>query len=205
MAADELPFPPADDLYDPHAAEVRARMQASYAAQPAHTPAQVERVSRAVLAAAMHAPGSGARGGRPRWWWGAAAAAVLFMVVSRPWRPEAAQREADSSFVRGASPTIPSGQTNDMRDGTVRFDVTLPSSAHDVALVGDFNGWDTGATPMVRQGSTWTARVPLEPGRHTYAFVVDGQRWVVDPLAPQVPDEGFGPTNAVIVDGEVQP
>jgi hypothetical protein len=34
-----------------------------------------------------------------------------------------------------------------------------------------------------------------------YAFVVDGKRWMVDPMAPQVPDAGFGAVNAVVVDG----
>ena len=89
------------------------------------------------------------------------------------------------------------------RGGAVRFDLALPSPASEVALVGDFNGWDDEATPMVRRGSdgTWSARVPLPPGRHVYAFVVDGKRWLIDPLAPQVPDAGFGPTNTVIVEG----
>jgi len=88
----------------------------------------------------------------------------------------------------------------------VNFAVWAPN-ADAVSVVGDFNGWDTGVTPMQRDrsGRTWSARVPLEPGRHEYAFVVDGQRWVVDPLAPQVPDAGFGPTNAVVVDIEGTP
>jgi 1,4-alpha-glucan branching enzyme len=133
------------------------------------------------------------RGLRPRWWWGAAAAALFVAVLTRPWRPEAAPREAAAI----------TGRTQEERGGTVRFDFTLPKSAREVALVGDFNGWDTDATPMVRgdgAGRIWSARIPLEPGRHEYAFVVDGQRWVVDPLAPQVNDAGFGPTNAVVVD-----
>ncbi len=56
---------------------------------------------------------------------------------------------------------------------------------------------------MVRRGprGEWAAEVPLTPGRHEYAFVVDGRRWVIDPLAPQVPDAGFGPSNAVVVEG----
>jgi len=36
--------------------------------------------------------------------------------------------------------------------------------------------------------------VPLEPGVHDYAFVLDGERWVVDPDAPQV-DDDFGGAN----------
>ena len=59
------------------------------------------------------------------------------------------------------------------------------------------------ATPMARRASdgSWSADVPLAPGRHVYAFVVDGKRWIVDPLAPQAPDDGFGPTNAVVIEG----
>ena len=56
---------------------------------------------------------------------------------------------------------------------------------------------------MARRASDgrWSANVPLTPGRHTYAFVVDGTRWLVDPLAPRVPDDGFGPANAVVIEG----
>jgi hypothetical protein len=39
--------------------------------------------------------------------------------------------------------------------------------------------------------------VPLRPGVHDYAFVVDGERWVADPNAPQV-DDSFGGTNSRI-------
>ena len=77
----------------------------------------------------------------------------------------------------------------------VRFDLMLPNAVQEVALVGDFNGWDEHATPMVRRrdDGAWSAKVPLSPGRHVYAFVIDGRRWLVDPLAPQVPDGGYGP------------
>jgi hypothetical protein len=208
MAADDLRFPAADELHDVHADEMRALLQASYAAQPMHDAAHTDRVARGVLAQAMHANTAGARGVRPRWWWGAAAAAMLMVVVMRPWRPDATQREADSAMARSAATSVqadglPSGSTAEESGGTVRFEFTLPNAVREVALVGDFNGWDTDATPMIRQGTdgTWSARVPLEPGRHAYAFVVDGQRWVVDPLAPQTDDSGFGPTNAVVVDG----
>jgi hypothetical protein len=217
MAADDLSFSTPDEHDDPHARLIASRLRASYAAVPPHDPAQVARVARAVLANTMHAvPGPsvdrrGAGGLRPRWWWGAAAAALFMAVLTRPWRPEAAQRGADSTLAGGgtvaAGPAI-SGRTREERGGTVRFEFTLPSAARAVALVGDFNGWDTDATPMVRgdgAGRTWSARVPLEPGRHEYAFVVDGQRWVVDPLAPQVSDAGFGPTNAVVVDPGATP
>jgi 1,4-alpha-glucan branching enzyme len=89
----------------------------------------------------------------------------------------------------------------------VHFEFTLPKGARKVSLVGDFNGWDERATPMIQQqaNGTWSARIPLPPGRHDYAFVVDGTRWVVDALAPQAPDAGYGPTNTVVVDFEALP
>lgn len=201
MADRELPFEPVDAFDDD--AELSARLQASYAAVPPADAVHVERVARAVLAGAMHAPQRRAESTRPRWWWGAAAAAVLVVVVARPWRPEASRLDADRVFPAVTAAKVPVGATREVRGGAVRFDLTLPSPASEVSLVGDFNGWDEDATPMVRsdRDGAWSARVPLAPGRHVYAFVVDGQRWLVDPLAPQVPDAGFGPTNALIVEG----
>lgn len=139
---------------------------------------------------------------RPRWWWGAAAAAALVLTVTRPWNGPDTQRQADSLFVASVAPAAPTGSTYES-DGEVRFNIKLPLNAEAVAIVGDFNDWDETRTPMARKSSdgTWSAQVPLPPGRYTYAFVVDGQEWLVDALAPQVPDVGFGPTNAVVVDG----
>jgi hypothetical protein len=84
----------------------------------------------------------------------------------------------------------------------VRFVLVDPAAAR-VALVGDFNGWDASRTPMraARAGGIWTVELRLPPGRHTYAFVVDGGRWVVDPAAPLAPEDGFGTPNSVIVVG----
>jgi hypothetical protein len=60
--------------------------------------------------------------------------------------------------------------------------------AREVAVVGDFNGWRAGSTPLVRDGGTrrWSATVALRDGAHRYAFVVDGTRWVPDPTAERV-------------------
>ena len=52
--------------------------------------------------------------------------------------------------------------------------------ARRVSVVGDFNGWHTGETPLHQDATTrrWSATLVLHDGAHRYAFVVDGTRWV---------------------------
>ena len=80
----------------------------------------------------------------------------------------------------------------------VRF-VFVDSGAASVALVGDFNEWTKGATELKRSGApgVWTVAVPLTPGRHEYAFIINGSRWVADPLAIRSSDD-FGTESSVI-------
>lgn len=75
--------------------------------------------------------------------------------------------------------------------------------ARSVALVGDFNDWDTAATPLRPTGSSgaWVVTVPLLPGRYRYGFVIDGTRWLADPGAPRAPDDDFGTPNSVLTVG----
>jgi len=75
--------------------------------------------------------------------------------------------------------------------------------ARSVALVGDFNNWDTRATPLRRTGASgaWVVTVPLPPGRYRYAFLIDGTRWLADPGAPRAPDDDFGTPNSVLTVG----
>lgn len=82
-----------------------------------------------------------------------------------------------------------------------RFVLIAPHAAS-VALVGDFNGWDTTATRLTAtHAGAWTASVSLPRGRHEYAFVVDGRRWLVDPSAPLTRDDEFGVQSSVITVG----
>jgi hypothetical protein len=79
--------------------------------------------------------------------------------------------------------------------------VFVAPAARNVSLVGDFNGWDAKATPMLRTDgrTTWSVSIPLAAGRHVYAFVVDGNDWVADPQAPLSPEQWFGQRNSVVV------
>lgn len=82
------------------------------------------------------------------------------------------------------------------REVLVQFRFEAPS-ASTVSLVGDFTNWAP-ALDMKQSGpGVWTIVVPLEPGVHSYSFVVDGESWVPDPAAPAIAD-GFGGMNSRI-------
>ena len=81
----------------------------------------------------------------------------------------------------------------------VRF-VLADARARTVSLVGDFNAWAKRATPLrVAKPGVWSAQVALPPGRHEYAFVVDGKRWVADPAAERLADDFDTPSSVVTV------
>lgn len=84
----------------------------------------------------------------------------------------------------------------------VQFVVVAPG-AESVSLVGDFNDWDARLTPMraVRDGRLWTVTIPLAAGRHRYAFLVNGARWLADPSAPRAQDDFGSPSSVVTVGG----
>jgi hypothetical protein len=105
-----------------------------------------------------------------------------------------AARSADlhPAAATGAAPDAPL---------TAGFALHRPA-ARRVALVGDFNGWDPAATPMARSDEgTWTATVTLAPGRHAYAYVVDGEAWVTDPRVPTTRDMDYGRDHSIMVVG----
>lgn len=80
----------------------------------------------------------------------------------------------------------------------VRF-VFVDSNARSVELVGDFNEWTKGATQLKPSGApgVWAASVALPAGRHEYAFIINGTRWIADPLATKSSDD-FGTESSVI-------
>lgn len=63
-------------------------------------------------------------------------------------------------------------------------------SARNVFIAGEFNGWNTTATPLKKdRAGLWKGTLELEPGSYGYKFVVDGD-WRFDPMN----------TNRVMVD-----
>jgi hypothetical protein len=84
----------------------------------------------------------------------------------------------------------------------VQFVLDAPR-ASSVTVVGDFNAWDGSKTPLERDSSTgvWSALVDVHPGRHVYAFLVDGKTWTLDPNAPRTKDLDYGTEQSVMIVG----
>ena len=73
-------------------------------------------------------------------------------------------------------------------------------TARRVSIVGEFNGWEAGKTPLTRlESGLWTVTVPLAPGRHVYAFVLDDTLVKADPRAPKVRDADYGREGSVVM------
>ncbi len=79
------------------------------------------------------------------------------------------------------------------QEGIAQFVGHFPG-ARSVEVVGSFNDWRRGALPLSDEDHSgiWHGAVVLPAGQHEYMFVVDGERWVADPLAGRYVDDGFG-------------
>jgi hypothetical protein len=161
-----------------------ARLTDAYRAT--HPPDEAERTRLMTRLAAAAPPVRGATGA----WAVIAAAAVLLAVTAAVIVPRVWPRASATRTPQAIATAVP----------IVQFELAAPGAAR-VALVGDFNDWDRAATPMRRDrsGDRWTVTLPVSAGRHVYAFVVDGERWVGDPLAPRAPEDGFGAPGSVVV------
>ncbi len=84
----------------------------------------------------------------------------------------------------------------------VRFELLAPEAGR-VALAGSFNDWNATGVQLTKNSATgvWTVTVPLVPGEHQYLFVLDDERWIPDPTAHALVDDGFGQRNSVIAVG----
>ena len=127
---------------------------------------------------------------RLRRWLPAAVAASLVLMAGGFWLG----REYGATTPDAAVVAVPAPTTEVL----VRL-VLIDPGARTVAVAGDFNGWDPGQTPLQRiEGGVWSATVPVAPGRYHYMFVVDGRRWLADPLAAETSVDGFGARNSVL-------
>jgi hypothetical protein len=81
--------------------------------------------------------------------------------------------------------------------GNTTFTLKGYADARIVVLSGSFNNWNQSQFVFGREGDDWICRIDLEPGKHAYKFIVDGN-WLLDPANPNVEDDDYGVKNSVV-------
>ena len=80
----------------------------------------------------------------------------------------------------------------------VVFHIQAHHDVSEIALVGEFNGWSTGAHQLTRNGDRFEVTVPLERGRrYRYRYLIDGHRWENDWNADEYVTNEFGGDDSV--------
>lgn len=76
---------------------------------------------------------------------------------------------------------------------------TVPAEAKTVALVGDFNDWDTEAPILLKkQKNEFKATLELETGKeYQFRYLIDGE-WADEAEADRFESTPFGSKNSVI-------
>ena len=82
--------------------------------------------------------------------------------------------------------------------GNTTFRLKGYADASIVALAGSFNHWNQSEYILGREGDEWVCRIDLEPGKHAYKFIVDGN-WLLDPANSNTEDDDYGVKNSVII------
>jgi hypothetical protein len=82
--------------------------------------------------------------------------------------------------------------------GNTTFRLKGYKDASIVALAGSFSNWNQSQYIFGREGDVWVCRIDLEPGKHAYKFIVDGN-WLLDPDNPTTEDDDYGVKNSVII------
>jgi hypothetical protein len=120
--------------------------------------------------------------------------AVVMLRGSRQGIGWSAFPSAITAVVDGTQARVGPGQR------LVRFSF-VAGGASQVSVVGDFNDWRPGATPLEQTvvDGLWSVVIPLEVGSHQYAFVVDDGIWLPDEHAPRAPSNDFGVANSVLI------
>ncbi|MFC5470957.1 alpha-amylase family glycosyl hydrolase [Cohnella suwonensis] len=74
-----------------------------------------------------------------------------------------------------------------------------------VSVAGTFNSWNPEKYAMTEvSNNRWELEIGIPKGRHLYKIVVNGDRWILDPLNPNVSEDGQNNSAMTVMeDGEV--
>ena len=84
----------------------------------------------------------------------------------------------------------------------VKFSLSGDSynSASSILVLGDFNNWQLGETPMKKaKTEVWSVSLDLETGKeYQFRYLIDGTTWENDPEADKFVPSGLGSENSVL-------
>src|SRR3981081_3654598 len=87
-----------------------------------------------------------------------------------------------NSAPKGTGPKPSATKSNPAKANHVSLELVKPGAKH-VCVAGSLTQWKPNPTPLVAAGNCrWVGDLTVNPGRHEYLFVVDGQ-WLPDPNA----------------------
>ena len=76
--------------------------------------------------------------------------------------------------------------------------VLFEPAAGKVELTGSFTGWQRVAMQRVGDSGYWELSLPLPPGEHRFAYILDGERRMADPTVPASEQDDFGGVNSIL-------
>lgn len=134
-----------------------------------------------------------------------AAAAIIGFVVRGSVPREGTEPDAATSSIAPNATLRPAASSAADALPIAQQFVFRSTSAHHVSVVGDFNRWNSAASPMTRSpdGDLWSVTILIAPGRHTYAFMVDDSAFALDPdtRVARVRDPDLGAEGSVVIVG----
>ena len=95
-----------------------------------------------------------------------------------------------------------------LTEGTSVYFIYRDTVASNVSVAGDFNDWKAGRDMLEKVPGTdlfFLRREFEAEARLDYKFVVDGSRWMLDPLNPGQVTGGYGPNSEMAMPGYVRP
>ncbi|HLY26783.1 MAG TPA: isoamylase early set domain-containing protein [Aggregatilineales bacterium] len=77
---------------------------------------------------------------------------------------------------------------------------TIEEAAQNISLVGDFNNWDSQATPMDKKSGKFAVTVDLDLNReYEYRYLINGHDWFNDKEADRYAPNPFSSDNSVVL------
>ena len=85
----------------------------------------------------------------------------------------------------------------------VTFTIPAELVKEEVALVGDFNDWDTESIKLVEKKGVYSTEVRLSPNKeYKFKYLIDGEIWENDHEADAYVSNEFGTDDSVVIIGK---